>query len=486
MSVLRQRVFSFILPILVIGAVTAGLLVVRQRSASIRAVFFLTVTMLLGWALYRYDTSPLLTGRRVPLGPEGHFLRAVAIAWWFAAANLAALIVDRILGHDEASREACITSDLVSGAIYIAATLIVLNFVLLLPVNGLLATSGIIAVVVGLALQNTLSDVFSGIAVGIEHPFRVGHRITLGDGVEGVVAQANWRSIRILTDGGDIATIPNSVVAKAQIVNRSFPTERRSTRLQLIRPADEPVDHVLRILDHATLLCPDVLLSPSPSATILRLGIRTNAYAIDFFVSATSKIARTKSVLLARIALQLRYAAPAADDATIAEALISQLPVFGPLGRDKRSDLAKQMRPRSLHPGDTLFREGAGDDRLYVIAAGVLEITRGAEHGAKTLVGRIGAGEYIGEISMLTDAPHAASATALTASVVYEITRAALAPLLQGDHNLVREFERSVQRGLGLVDRAVAAQAGAPPPEPSAMLNGIRRLFGLSPAGARS
>jgi len=100
MSVLRQHVFSFILPILVLGAVAAGLLAVRQRSASIRAVFFLTLTMLLGWALYRYDTSPLLTGRAVPVGPEGHFLRAVAIAWWFTAANLAALIVDRILGLD--------------------------------------------------------------------------------------------------------------------------------------------------------------------------------------------------------------------------------------------------------------------------------------------------------------------------------------------------------------------------------------------------
>ncbi|TCQ06544.1 mechanosensitive ion channel family protein [Sphingomonas sp. PP-CC-3A-396] len=475
---LRERMSSFLLPILVLGVVAVGLLAVRQRAAPIRAVFFLTLTAILGFVLYRYDTSPLLAGRKVPLGPDGHFLRAVAMAWWFAAANLAALIADRILGHDQASREARITSDLVSGAIYIAATLIVLNFVLLLPVNGLLATSGIIAVVVGLALQNTLSDVFSGIAVGIEHPFRIGHRITLGDGVEGVVAQANWRSIRILTDGGDIATIPNSVIAKTQIVNRSFPTERRSTRLQLIRPSDEPVDHVIRILNDATLLCPDVLLSPPSSATILRLGIRTNTYAIDFFVSATSEIARAKSMLLTRIALELRYAVIVADDATTAEALINQLPLFGPLGRNKRSDLASQMRPRSLDQGDTLFREGAKDDRLYVIASGVLEITRGAEHGATTLVGRIGAGEYIGEISMLTDAPHAAGATALTTSVVYEVSRAALAPLLQGDPDLVREFERSVQRGLGLVERAIAAQAGAPAPEQSALLNRIRKLFG--------
>ncbi len=475
---LAAHMFSFLLPILVLSVVAVGVLAVRSRGVVTRTAFFLTSTALLGMVLYRSDTSPLLTGHGVPSGPEGHFLRAVGIAWWFAAANLAALIVDRILGHDEASREARITSDLVSAAIYIAATLIVLNFVLLLPVNGLLATSGIIAVVIGLALQNTLSDVFSGIAVGIEHPFRVGHRITLGDGVEGVVVQVNWRSIRILTDGEDIAIIPNSIVAKTQIVNRSVPTERRSTRVVLMRPSDEPSELIIRILGQAALLCPDVLEAPAPSATLSRVGIRTNSYAIDFFVSATSKIARTKSMLLGRIERQLRYAAIVQDEATTAEALIGQLAVFGPLGEDKRSDLASQMHSRSLDKGDTLFLEGAEDDRLYVIASGVLEITRGSE----TLVGRIGAGEYIGEISMLTGAPHAANATALTASTVYEITRASLAPLLHDDVNLVREFEQSVQRGLGLVERAIAAQAGIPPAGPSALLNGIRRLFGLNPA----
>lgn len=483
-----MAMLAFVLPILLLSATTASVLFLRSRGSATRAFLHLTLVGVLGLVLYRAGTSPLLTDASVPMGPDGHWLRAVGIVWWFAAASLTALVVDTVLGHDEASREARITSDLVCAAIYIAAALVVLNFVLLLPVNGLVATSGVIAVVIGLALQNTLSDVFSGIAVGIEHPFGVGHRITLGDGVEGVVSQVNWRSIRILTDGGDIASIPNSVVAKAQIVNRSVPTERRSARVQLLRPSTEPPERILRMLDQSALLCPEVLPAPRPVATLTRLGDRTNSFALDFFVSATSKIGSAKSGLLLHVDRQLRYSrlldedvadkAGSAGPSGTKEALVGQIALFGPLSAEARADLAGSMTRQVLETGDVLFSEGADDDRLYVIASGVLEITRSTGDDATTLIGRIGSGEYIGEISMLTGAPHAANATAISRSVVYELRRDALSPLIEKDEALALAFERSVKRGLCLVERAVASQVGESPTDPGALLNGIRRLFG--------
>jgi small-conductance mechanosensitive channel/CRP-like cAMP-binding protein len=488
----ETNMYSFLLPIVLLITTAAGALAVRSRPLGVRAGFLTTMVTLPALVLYWSGTSPLLTGGTVPMGPEGHWLRAIGIVWWFAAARLLALIVDRILGHDEASREARITSDLLCAGIYIAAFLVVLNFVLLLPVNGLVATSGIMAVVIGLALQNTLADVFSGVAVGIEHPFAVGHRISLGDGVEGVVVQVNWRSIRILTDGEDVVTIPNSVVAKAQIVNRSFPTERRATRLQLIRPATESPEWIMHVLRQAVLLCPDALETPAPSVTVSSLGMRSTTYAVDFFVAESSMIGRTKSLLLLHVHRQLRYAALLAQDearvgeemelpARTAAALMSQITLFDPLTAAQRANIAGQMTRRTLEEGDLLFREGAADDRLYVVASGVLEVTRGADNGARLLIGRIGAAEYIGEISMLTGAPHTADAGACTRTVVYELSRDVLSPLLRENVELAEAFERSVQRGLCLVERAVAMQAGAPPPGPGAILAGIRRLFGRDP-----
>jgi len=79
-----------------------------------------------------------------------------------------------------------------AASLYLAAAFAVLNSVLELPVAGLLATSGIIAVVNGRALQSALADVFAGIAVGLEAPFRVGDRIRLDEQFECVVIEANW------------------------------------------------------------------------------------------------------------------------------------------------------------------------------------------------------------------------------------------------------------------------------------------------------
>jgi small-conductance mechanosensitive channel len=102
--------------------------------------------------------------------------------------------------------------------------------------------------VLGLALQNTLSDVFSGIAVDIEAPFQVGDRVSLGNNIEGQVVEMNWRSIRIQTDGADIAIVPNSVVAKLQIVNRSVPNRDRAVSVQLLCPARADPDRVVEVL----------------------------------------------------------------------------------------------------------------------------------------------------------------------------------------------------------------------------------------------
>ncbi len=114
------------------------------------------------------------------------------------------------LHRDRRARQTTLFSDLFGAAIYIATALIILNSVFALPVTGLLATSGVLAIVLGLALQNTLADVFAGMAVGVEAPFGVGDRIQIDNKIEGQVVQVNWRSIRIQTDGDDIAIIPTA------------------------------------------------------------------------------------------------------------------------------------------------------------------------------------------------------------------------------------------------------------------------------------
>src|SRR5277367_5421529 len=297
---------SSLLPVLILGFVVVSYIALRPFPARVRYLFdsvcFVGSTII----LFRLQTLPL-PGNGGAANATSLWLHAVAGIWWLLGARLLVAVMSFTLNHNRRWREARLFPDLTAAAIYIAAISVVLISVLALPIGGLLATSGVLAIVLGLALQNTLADVFAGIAFGIESPFNVGDRISLGDQVEGTVVQMNWRSIRILTDGDDVAIVPNSVVAKSNIVNRSFPTRVRSASIELSCPGSSSPERVIETLQQATLLCPPILAVPRAGAVLTRLGATESRYRVNFSVSDTEHLSTTKDLLLRHARRQLYY-----------------------------------------------------------------------------------------------------------------------------------------------------------------------------------
>jgi CRP-like cAMP-binding protein len=196
----------------------------------------------------------------------------------------------------------------------------------------------------------------------------------------------------------------------------------------------------------------------------------------------------TKSLLLRHARKQLHYAGPPERDpgglvqptARAGAMILAPREVLGDLVLFERlqpmqlEDLARCLTTRLLEPGEMLFAEGAVDATLYVVASGVLEMTRATGTTASLALGRIGAGEYIGEIGLLTGAPHAATARARTHCVVYQLRRDAIASLLETNADVAVALEKSVRRGLELVSREVAASATG---DRGQLLQRIRRFF---------
>ena len=230
-------------------AAVAGLLALRTVFSRIRIAFEFVCLIALSVVLHERGASPFLASSAAAPDTATLWLRVVIVVWWLASARMVVGVLYFALRHDRRHRSAKLVVDLVAAAIYVGTVLMVLNSVLALPVTGLFATSGVVAIVLGLALQNTLADVFSGIAVGIEAPFQVGDRISLGADIEGRVMETNWRSIRVQTDGEDIAIIPNSVMAKLQIVNRNVPSRRRSVSANVRCPATVDPERVIQVLE---------------------------------------------------------------------------------------------------------------------------------------------------------------------------------------------------------------------------------------------
>ncbi|HVI88299.1 MAG TPA: mechanosensitive ion channel family protein [Dongiaceae bacterium] len=429
----------------------------------------------------------------------------IMAGWWIIAAKSLLAAADLVMSFGRHSRETKLASELIAAAVYLGAVLHVINTVFAVPIGGLVATSGVIAIVLGLALQNTLADVFAGIAVGIEGPISVGDRVWMDGGVEGEVVEINWRSVRIRTDGNDIAIVPHSVVAKSRLINRSYPTTRRGDAVTIsVEPTVSP-GHVTDLIKRAVLLCSAILRDPAPSVALVRLGRKSNKYEVAFSVSSSDLLWGARSALLKEIARQFRYAGikptwryrpddgRATDDLSSSadlhdeigmpeehstERLIDELPLFHGLSKSCRQQLASHLVRHVIESQHIVFAQGATEASLFIVASGVLEVTRETPE-RKHILGRIGPGDYIGEIGMLTGAPHAATVTALTPCIVYELRKEHVAAMLASQPELVSAFEASARRGQELIARAVAAGVNPHDSSPGQLLSRIRAFFNL-------
>jgi CRP-like cAMP-binding protein len=157
--------------------------------------------------------------------------------------------------------------------------------------------------------------------------------------------------------------------------------------------------------------------------------------------------------------------------------VLHELIVFESLVPAELEKLARHVVIQLLEPGDILFAQGAADYTLYVVASGIVEVTKSHEPGTPVTLGRLGAGEYLGEIGLLSGAPHATTARARTHCAIYKLSREAIAPLLASNAGLAAAFDKSVRRGLDLLDRSVAASATEPVGERGELLHRIREFF---------
>ena len=464
---------SSLLPVLILGFVIVSYIALRPFPSRVRYLFDFVCFVGATFILFQHQTPPLPSNGGAA-NASSLWLHAVAGVWWLLGARVLVAVMSFTLNHNRRWREARLFPDLTAAAIYTAAVSVVLISVLALPIGGLLATSGVLAIVLGLALQNTLADVFAGIAFGIEAPINVGDRISLGDKIEGTVVQMNWRSIRIRTDGDDVAIVPNSVVAKSDIVNRSFPTRVRSALVELSCPATSNPERVIDTLQQAILLCPTILPVPLSSAVLTRLGSTKSRYRVNFSVSDTEHLSTTKDLLLRLARRQLYYSGlyfpRTAQDIRTADdgmgrpshpalPLLQDMVLFEALEPEQLAELAAHLKPRSLEPGEVLFAQGGTEATLYIVVSGILQISQHTELSGQRTAGFIGAGDYIGEVSLLTGTSYAATATARTHCKLHGLECNVIKPLLAANSDLYAEFDRSARRGLAILNRGAAVRA---------------------------
>ena len=461
MAVARDPLVA-VLGLFVLGALATYFLFRRHPigRAAVRVVFLILLTI----ALVRAAVVPyqplVLTGS--PFRDAVHAI--LKIAWWLWAAWFLVGVIRALIVFQRRPREAKLVQDLLAGLIYLAALLAIVAYVFDLPIQGLLATSGVAAIILGLALQSSLSDVFSGIVLSFSHPYKPGDWVSIDGGTDGRVIELNWRATSILTARRDLAIVPNSTIAKSKIVNVSSPSSIHGTTVTVQLDSNTLPSRGSEILEHAIRNSRLILTAPAPGITVKTVNAAYTEFEITFFVEELASTTKAQNELFDYIYRHLAAAGidlatpqngPPVDRTaqkgwTRIERLLELVAIFTCFTAEERATLAAKLMGRSYDEGETLVEPGSLSQSLFIIGSGVLSVTVDGIEGEIEVI-RLGPGDYFGDIELLTGKPAPAKITALIPAVVYEFPKADLTPILEARPQIAQELGRAMAEHLAFL-----------------------------------
>lgn len=336
---------------------------------------------------------------------------------------------------------------------------VIITVVFQQALTGLVVSSGVIGIVLGFALQRMISDFFNGIALSMERPFHTGDWIDV-DGITGRVVDTNWRATHIVTLEQVTVVLPNSFIAERRFQNYNLPDAffRSETRVTL-EYSVPPVD-AKRVLIAAVRASEGVLTSPEPDVLLRELGPNGHVYQARFYVHDFADLNFVRDRVNSSIAHHLWQAGfniaygkqdvfhapmPHRDinRKTERDALLSRVELFESLQGDELRQLAAALKELKVPAGQDVVRQNDAGASLFVVVDGLMEAK--VEHnGQVKVVGRIGPGEFFGEISLLTGSPRGATVVAMTDSTLFELSHEVISPILKNRPEVAEEIGRFV------------------------------------------
>ncbi|RCW81916.1 mechanosensitive ion channel domain-containing protein [Phyllobacterium bourgognense] len=446
-------------------------------------IFFIAMTISLIFANvmpFRFD-APHLEG-------SAALVVTAKILWWTHLSWATIGFVRIYIVLDGRPRQARLIQDLLVAVVYLGVVLSVMAFVFGVPIGTLLATSGIFAIILGLALQNTLGDLFSGIALTLGRPYTIGDWILLSDATEGRVIASNWRSTYLLTGAHNLVVLPNSVLAKQSITNVSKPDENHQIMLGVrVVPTRGP-KFILNVMLDALNSCNGIVHDPAPSVSLVNIDAAAIDMELYFRVTSPAErsLARNEVIDLVYrhcLANGLVLAKPPGSQTTLqetstpmplpsVEALLETIPMFSELTAEERSRLAASATTHRLAAGEKILDEGEVSSRLLIISVGIILLHKNDED-----VARLAPGDYLGEKGLFAGTPEIYEATTLTPAKLYELNKEAFEQLVAERPTLADDLVAS------LSNRGTQQESGAPPTIASGgsgihLIQAIRSRFG--------
>ncbi|MEI6560389.1 MAG: mechanosensitive ion channel family protein [Rhodospirillaceae bacterium] len=434
--------------------------------------------------------------------------------WWLVPAILVNQAISRFAWEqlEKVSKRIIprVIKTFVSAPVYFVAFFGIFANVFQRDVTSLIATSGVLAMIIGLALQSNLSNIISGIVINLARPFRPGDWVRVGDAPMAKVLDISWRAVKVQTFSNSVISIPNSVAASSRIENCSYPNNRYFIFQTLyFDTANDPIRLTALLYDALRLTDSvdgrsrlDLMWVKFNGVTDLGLKflIAFDVYDRSLMNSqehavftSTARVLKHAGISLggqteANIARFFRRGglgsgleALSRGEALPGEALLAGVDGFAELDDAGRQRLAEAMVRRQVRPGEVLVRHGAATAgaALYLIVEGVVSastVTAAGEHE----VARFGPGDCVGEAALSAETqPN--TLTAAGPLTVFELPAAAVRaaaadhPALLERLHLIHGERQAHYRSLDAAREP--ARAADHDDDPRTWFAGIRALF---------
>jgi small-conductance mechanosensitive channel/CRP-like cAMP-binding protein len=380
-------------------------------------------------------------------------------------------------------------------AYVVLAAVILKNFFPALSLGALVSGSALLGIILGLALQDTLGNLFAGVSLQADKPFDLGDVISVGQW-SGVVESVTWRAVKIRTFSNRVVLVSNSALAKESI--EVAPRDNLNARNVFFNSVytDSPAK-VIHVVREAVRDAENVSLERTPVVRIRNLGDFAVDYEVKYWLVDYAKQHDTDALIrqlvwyaFRRNGLSFAYPTqtlyltrPARADgrptnprARVAERL-SAVDIFAPLTPEELARLASAAQSHTYAPGEPIIRTGEAGDSMFVVHRGAVEVRINTPEGKTRTVATLDEGDFFGEMALFTGEPRTANVVATEETEVLEIGHRAMKTLFDSNPDLVESLSHIVEERRAGLSATAARQSLSE--EPVRLITSIKRFFGL-------
>jgi small-conductance mechanosensitive channel len=395
-------------------------------------------------------------------------VKAVQTLFWICVLHaslslLNAIIFEQAKADTWRARVPKLLIDLFRLFLVLLGTAIVLATVWNADLAGLVTALGVSSIVIGLALQDTLGSVMSGIALLFERPFSVGDWLKVGD-IQGQVIDINWRAVRLITFEREMVIIPHKLIGNEIIRNFSQPQPIHAERIRVGFSYKSPPNLVKHVLYSTALETQGILKHPDPQVFTISYDDSAITYEVKFFIDDYSELEEIRDRFMSRVwyaAQRSGLAIPfpirtvynfhgptsqaEGTSKKFTESLQS-LPSFVPLDKSVDPDISNSgICLQHFGSGETVIKQGTENNALYILVSGSAAIAVQDITGVTHEILTVKTGEFFGEMTLFSGEPSPIAVTAAEDLEVMMISAEAVNQMIDRQPNFAREISQILE-----------------------------------------